>query len=211
MGYLSTREPSLPKKTTAEDLLVDICLLSPRGRVSSYRPSHVCLFSMFSWCKSSSTKRVLMRDGCFVESPSGIGIELRWRLQYVHGAPVLHSKSTVSQPCPHTICQRVENFMDPVFCTDITQVSIHIHPPWGFGSLLTSFLQIHSAWAPAQGVCAVPNTESSKANIIAVLVSDVVLLLTMLIRLLRLRQHGTIFALGQLLWNQVGSAGFRLF
>ena len=55
-----------------------------------------------------------------------------------------------------------------------------------------------------------PNTESSKANIISVLVSDVVLLFTMLVGLLRLRQHGTIFGLGQLLWNQVGGATSRL-
>ena len=92
--------------TTAEDMLVDICLLGPRQRISSDRSSHVCLFSIFSQCRSSSTKRALIRDGCFVESPSGIGTELPWRLRYVHGAPALHSKSTVSQLCPHIICSK---------------------------------------------------------------------------------------------------------
>ena len=50
------------------------------------------------------------------------------------------------------------------------------------------------------------NTERSKDNIIATLVSDVVLLLTMLVGLLRLRKDGTLFGLGQLLWRQVGGA-----
>ena len=48
------------------------------------------------------------------------------------------------------------------------------------------------------------NTERSKDNIIALLVSDVVLLLTMLVGLLRLRKDGTLFGLGKLLWKQVG-------
>ena len=38
------------------------------------------------------------------------------------------------------------------------------------------------------------------------LVSDVVLLLTMLVGLLRLRKDGTRFLLGKLLWKQVGDA-----
>jgi hypothetical protein len=41
---------------------------------------------------------------------------------------------------------------------------------------------------------------------IATLVSDVVLLLTMLVGLLRLREDGTLFGLGKLLWRQVGGA-----
>ena len=50
------------------------------------------------------------------------------------------------------------------------------------------------------------DTERSKDNIIAMLVSDVVLLLTMLVGLLRLRKDGTLFGLGKLLWRQVGDA-----
>jgi hypothetical protein len=41
---------------------------------------------------------------------------------------------------------------------------------------------------------------------IALLVSDVVLLLTMLVGLLRLRKDGTLFGLAKLLWRQVGCA-----
>ena len=54
------------------------------------------------------------------------------------------------------------------------------------------------------------NTERSKDNIIATLVSDVVLLLTMLVGLLCLRKGGTLFGLGQLLWKQVGGAHLSL-
>ena len=43
---------------------------------------------------------------------------------------------------------------------------------------------------------------------IAVLVSDVVLLLTMLVGLLRLHKNATLFGLGQLLWRQVGGPHF---
>jgi len=62
--------------------------------------------------------------------------------------------------------------------------------------------QLHSAWSQAQGACTVLNTERSKDNVIATLVSDVVLLLTMLAGLLRLRKDGTLFGLGKLLWRQ---------
>lgn len=66
-------------------------------------------------------------------------------------------------------------------------------------------LQIHATWEPTQSVCAVVNTEVTKKTILAVLVSDVVLLLTMLAGLLRQRVYGTMFALGKFLWRQVGS------
>ena len=59
---------------------------------------------------------------------------------------------------------------------------------------------------PGQTVCVVLDTERSKDNIIALLVSDVVLLLTMIVGLLRLRKDGTLFGLGKLLWRQVGRA-----
>jgi hypothetical protein len=54
------------------------------------------------------------------------------------------------------------------------------------------------------------DTETSKKNAIATLVSDVVLLLTMLVGLLRLRQDGTMFGFGKLLWRQVGGAHLAL-
>ena len=59
---------------------------------------------------------------------------------------------------------------------------------------------------PEESACVVLDTERSKDNIIAMLVSDVVLLLTMLVGLLRLRKDGTLFGLGKFLWKQVGGA-----
>ncbi|KAN0141810.1 hypothetical protein V8E53_000272 [Lactarius tabidus] len=61
---------------------------------------------------------------------------------------------------------------------------------------------IHATWEPTQSVCLVLNTKVTTKTILAVFVSDVVLLLTMLVGLLRLRVHGTMFALGQFLWRQ---------
>lgn len=67
-------------------------------------------------------------------------------------------------------------------------------------------LQLHTTWEPAQSVCIFLNTESSKKTVIVAFVSDVVLLLTMLVGLLRMRLQGNMFDLRQLLWNQVCTA-----
>jgi hypothetical protein len=49
------------------------------------------------------------------------------------------------------------------------------------------------------------NLETSKANIIVTLATDIILLLIMLFGLLRLRVQGAgMFGLGRLLWRQVG-------
>ncbi|KAF8261251.1 hypothetical protein EI94DRAFT_1833425 [Lactarius quietus] len=61
---------------------------------------------------------------------------------------------------------------------------------------------IIATWVPEQSTCAVLNAEGGKKNVIATLVTDVVLLLTMLVGLLRLRVYGTMFGLGKLLWRQ---------
>ena len=53
------------------------------------------------------------------------------------------------------------------------------------------------------------NTEITTKTIIAVLISDVILLLTMLVGLLRLRMYGTMFGLAQFLWKQVGCEASR--
>ena len=58
---------------------------------------------------------------------------------------------------------------------------------------------------PAQSVCVVLNTERTRNNVTATLVTDVVLLLTMLVGLLRMQLHGNMFALGKILWRQVGN------
>jgi len=54
--------------------------------------------------------------------------------------------------------------------------------------------------------------ESNKPTIIVVFVTDIVLLLTMLVGLLRLRRRGGgTFELGRLLWKQVsGDSSFSL-
>ena len=114
----------------------------------------------------------------------------------------IHSKSTRR----HTIvAKNLKSHSPGFFCIDITQVGIPIHPPNCFRGLLTDCLQLGSTWVPAQSVCMGLKTDSSKKNLIATLTSDVVLLLTMLVGLLRLRQLGTMFALGQFLWRQVGT------
>jgi len=68
--------------------------------------------------------------------------------------------------------------------------------------LIHGVTRLYAAWVPEQNVCEVLDTETSKKNTIATLVSDVVLLLTMLVGLLRLRQDGTMFGFGKLLWRQ---------
>ncbi|KAF8259720.1 hypothetical protein EI94DRAFT_1750784 [Lactarius quietus] len=66
--------------------------------------------------------------------------------------------------------------------------------------LIHGVTRLHSTWVPTQGVCAVLNPEGSKDNIIATLATDVVLLFTMLVGLLRMGQNGT--TLGMFLWKQ---------
>ncbi|KAN0141453.1 hypothetical protein V8E53_000698 [Lactarius tabidus] len=75
---------------------------------------------------------------------------------------------------------------------------------WGtnVAFLIHNIALLRSAWEPVQSFCVVLNPERTKKAVIAGLITDVVLLLTMLIGLLRMRLHGTMFSLGQLLWNQ---------
>lgn len=63
---------------------------------------------------------------------------------------------------------------------------------------------------PALSVCEVLNIEITFATVVSTLVTDVVLLLTMLAGLLRLRVYGTLYGLGKLLWTQVGKATLAL-
>jgi hypothetical protein len=98
--------------------------------------------------------------------------------------------------------------MDPYFCKGITIVSNPIYPSCDFG-VLTHFLQLRSAWVPQQSVCGVLDTDSSNKNALATLVSDVVLLITMLVGLLRLRKRDLLSGFAQLLWKQVGCAASR--
>jgi hypothetical protein len=67
--------------------------------------------------------------------------------------------------------------------------------------------QLRSTWRPgdqADQDCAPPNIESNKRAIIAMFVADILLLLTMLLGLHRLRDRaGGMFGLAHLLWKQV--------
>ena len=61
----------------------------------------------------------------------------------------------------------------------------------------------------ASGSCNVANVRSTKLNMIALLITDIALLLIMLIRLLRLGfNEPGIYALGHLMWRQVGCPCF---
>ena len=65
--------------------------------------------------------------------------------------------------------------------------------------------QLRSDWDVALVQCIVLNSDSSKLNIIVLLITDSVLLLTVLVGLLRLRGDGVgTSSLGRLLWKQVG-------
>jgi hypothetical protein len=65
-------------------------------------------------------------------------------------------------------------------------------------------LQLRSQWNVLLEQCIVTNSESSKLNILVLLITDVVLLLIVLAGLLRMRYQNRITCgIGQLLWKQV--------
>ncbi|KAH9011867.1 hypothetical protein EDB84DRAFT_1444948 [Lactarius hengduanensis] len=69
--------------------------------------------------------------------------------------------------------------------------------------LIHNITKLRATWVPVPDVCAVLNIESSKNTVIVTLVTDVILCLTMLVGLLRLRQNGTtMVALWNFLWRQ---------
>ena len=66
--------------------------------------------------------------------------------------------------------------------------------------------QLRSHWYDFLPGCIVFNSRSSELNLIVTLITDTVLLLTMLVGLFRLRRDGDgKFGIGSLLWKQVGS------
>jgi len=76
---------------------------------------------------------------------------------------------------------------------------------WGCNAafLIQGAVRLRSGWVPASRGCVPLETESSKPTLIAMLVTDVTLLLIMLVGLLRLRYHrSNMFGLTQLLWRQ---------
>jgi hypothetical protein len=79
----------------------------------------------------------------------------------------------------------------------------------GLAGLIHS--QIRVDWVPDPTGCAMVKIESIKLSVIAAFVSDSILLLIMLLGLVRLRLHrGGTFALGRLMWKQVGCWHFFL-
>jgi hypothetical protein len=108
---------------------------------------------------------------------------------------------------PTLLVQRFGKLMGPDFLYryHTGEYSHHSHRVFGICRLIG--LQLHAAWVPTQSVCVVLNTESTRKNVTATLVTDVVLLLTMLVGLLRMRLHGnSMFGLAEILWRQVGNA-----
>jgi len=64
-------------------------------------------------------------------------------------------------------------------------------------------VQLRSVWAPAEGVCTTPNIGSGVHYLIVTLITDTILLLTVLVGLLHLRHDdGGFHGFGQLLWKQ---------
>jgi len=71
------------------------------------------------------------------------------------------------------------------------------------GVFIQGVVRLRSAWAPRPGSCIDLNIQSNAVNLVVTIVIDIVLLLTMLVGLIRLRRgEGGMFALSKLLWNQ---------
>ena len=122
---------------------------------------------------------------------------------------MLHSLSIVSRHRSYTICQKdLKAHKSDLLYRHRTGEELHLHD-WGFRGPPIYCLQIHVAWAPTDGVCEVlyTSTETFTSTIITMFGADVVLLLTMLVGLLRLRHDGTMFGLGKFLWSQVSCWG----
>jgi len=76
---------------------------------------------------------------------------------------------------------------------------------WGtyVAFLIQGVVRIRSAYLETLNICMETNLQSLKLNILATLVSDILLLLIMLIGLLRMRYHERgAFSMGRLLWKQ---------
>jgi len=70
------------------------------------------------------------------------------------------------------------------------------------GFLIHSTVTLRSSWAPVARTCSVLNTDISKYNLLSTLCTDVILFITMLAGLFRLRLGAGTFGLGRLLWTQ---------
>jgi len=75
--------------------------------------------------------------------------------------------------------------------------------------LIEGIVRIRSAWSLEVTTCTLLNLETNKPAVISTLATNVALLLMMMIGLLRMHlEVDSVFALGRVLWEQVGSGGF---
>jgi len=71
------------------------------------------------------------------------------------------------------------------------------------GLLIQSVARIHASWIPEADTCVITDIHSTQLNMIATLITDIVLLLIMLIGLLRLGfNEPGVYGLGYLMWKQ---------
>jgi len=69
--------------------------------------------------------------------------------------------------------------------------------------IIHGIARLRASWDPSLKICTVIGTERNELNIIVTLITDIVLLSTVLVGLLRVRQDGGgRFGIGLLLWNQ---------
>jgi hypothetical protein len=72
------------------------------------------------------------------------------------------------------------------------------------GPIDSYHLQIHASWIPDEDTCAITDIHTTKLNMTATLITDIVLLLIMLSGLLRLGfNEPGVYGLGRLMWKQV--------
>jgi hypothetical protein len=76
-----------------------------------------------------------------------------------------------------------------------------------FGPHRLIYLQLRAAWDLPSQTCTILNSEEIKPTLIVTVITDIILLVTMLVGLSPLiTDSSCAFGLGRLLWKQVGSA-----
>jgi hypothetical protein len=83
----------------------------------------------------------------------------------------------------------------------IIRVTIHF---WLFQALNLSLWQVRFVWIPDERACTASNVDGVKLTLVVTLITDILLLVTVLVGLLRSRRDGGgRFGLQGLLWRQV--------
>ena len=185
----------------------DICLLGSRGGVCFDCTSHVRLFYTFIvhiffhkanahmwWCRRIA-----------IWNRNRIAMVIAMCAWSTNVAFLIHGKSISS--LHHLFKDRDAHWLVLLYRCHTGTYSRPL--ALGFQGMVTHYLKLYATWLPAQSNCEILDTDKSNKNSIATLVSDVVLLLTMLVGLLRLRQDGIMLGMGQLLWKQVCKSSSR--